>query len=255
MSPILEAVGLSKSFLQGGQTRLILEDASLSLNEGEFLSIIGSSGCGKSTFLELLAGVTRPDKGRIVYKGEDVTGKGGKLGYMPQDDLLFPWLSVRENALLPVRVANKDIRSAQKRIDELLPVFGLSDHAGHLPWQLSGGLRQRTALLRTCMTEARLLLLDEPYASLDAITRRQLQLWLKGIAKNLGLSVILVTHDISEAMLLSDRLIIMQADPGRFDLELEVPGSAKEGDPAFEALKSQVLGRLGLEQAPEPVTD
>ena len=127
MSPILEAVGLSKSFLQGGQTRLILEGASLSLNEGEFLSIIGSSGCGKSTFLELLAGVTRPDRGRIIYRGEDVTGKGGKLGYMPQDDLLFPWLSVRENALLPARVANKDIRSAKKRIDELLPVFGLSE--------------------------------------------------------------------------------------------------------------------------------
>ena len=117
MSHILEAAGLSKSFLLNGRSRLILEDASLALSGGEFLTIIGASGCGKSTFLELLAGITRPDQGRVVFMGEDITARSGKLGYMPQDDLLFPWLSVRDNALLPARVAKKDLQHARKRLD------------------------------------------------------------------------------------------------------------------------------------------
>jgi len=246
MSVILEAIGLSKSFLLKGQSRLILDAASLTLAEGEFLTIIGASGCGKSTFLELLAGVTRPDHGSVVYMGEEITAKGGKLGYMPQDDLLFPWLSVRDNALLPARVARSDIRQARNRVDKLLPVFGLENHADHLPWQLSGGLKQRTALLRTCMTEAGVLLLDEPFASLDAITRRQLQLWLKEISSSLALSVILVTHDISEAIILSSRLVLMKGDPGHFCEEFIIPPGVKEGSPAIDELKRRIFAALGI---------
>lgn len=246
MSHILEAAGLSKSFLLTGRSRLILEDASLALSGGEFLTIIGASGCGKSTFLELLAGITRPDQGRVVFMGEDITARSGKLGYMPQDDLLFPWLSVRDNALLPARVAKKDLRHARKRVDELLPVFGLQDHASHLPWQLSGGLRQRTALLRTCMSEAKVLLLDEPFASLDAITRRQLQLWLKEIASRLALSIILVTHDISEAIILSHRLVLMKGDPGHFGEEYIVPFGLSDDNPAIDELKRDIFTALGI---------
>jgi len=246
MSIILEAHGLSKSFLLKGQARLILEDASLKLGEGEFLSIIGSSGCGKSTFLELLAGVTRPDRGTVIHRGLDITGKAGHLGYMPQEDLLFPWLSVRDNALLPSRAGHKDLRKAKARLVELLPVFGLADHADHLPWQLSGGLRQRTALLRTCMTEARLLLLDEPFASLDAITRRQLQIWLKDIAAHMGFSIILVTHDISEALLLSSRLMLMKGHPGNFTQDFPVPEDSHDVGPANDRLKHQIFEALDL---------
>lgn len=236
MKALLQARSLCKTFLLSGKASLILKDASLSLEDGEFLSIIGPSGCGKSTFLELLAGVTRPDEGSIHYRDEDITGKSGKLGYMPQEDLLFPWLSVYDNALLPARVGKQELASAKSEIDRLLPVFGLDKHAKHLPWQLSGGLKQRTAFLRTCMTQAKILLLDEPFAGLDAITRKQLQIWLKGIAHDLGLSIILVTHDISEALVLSSRIVLMKGSPGSFGDSFKVP----QDEADREALKLQI---------------
>ena len=241
MKPVLTAQSLCKTFLVNGDKQLILQDASLELYENEFLSILGASGCGKSTFLELLAGVTKPDSGHIFHQGEEITGKGGYLGYMPQDDLLFPWLNVMENALLPVRIKKRDLKEARQRLDKLLPIFNLEAHAKHLPWQLSGGLKQRTAMLRTAMTEAPVLLLDEPFANLDAITRRQLQLWLKSISKELGSAIILVTHDISEALLLSDRVLLMQGPPGKFTSEYVL----KEGLDHQE-IKTQILKELEL---------
>lgn len=241
MKPILEARSLSKSFLLNEQPRLILKDASLSLSDGEFVSIIGSSGCGKSTFLELLAGVTMPDQGRIIHQGEDITGQSGKLGYMPQEDLLFPWLSVRDNALLPARILKQDLSHARTEINELLPIFGLAEHADHLPWQLSGGLRQRTAFLRTCMTRAKILLLDEPFASLDAITRKQLQSWLKDIALRLGLSIILVTHDILEALSLSTRLVLMKGSPGSFDKTYNLTNNSQDKDALMAEITKDLL--------------
>ena len=210
MQPILRANKLTKSFLLQGQPQLILRDVDFEMREQSFVCVVGSSGCGKSTFLELLAGITRPDSGEIYFRGEDITGKSGFLGYMPQDDLLFPWLNVVDNALIPVRIKGGDIKTAQAKVKQLLPVFGLEEHAEHLPYQLSGGLRQRAAFLRTCMMETELLLLDEPFASLDAITRLQLQNWLGVISRELKLSIILVTHDINEAIKLGDEVRVMK---------------------------------------------
>lgn len=241
MKPVLTAQSLSKSFLLNGQAQLILKDASLELYENEFLSILGASGCGKSTLLELLAGVTKPDSGCILHQGRDITGQGGFLGYMPQEDLLFPWLNVTENALLPAKIMNQDLKEAKKRLQRLLPIFNLESHAKHLPWQLSGGLKQRTAMLRTVMTQAPVLLLDEPFANLDAITRRQLQLWLKEISKELGSAIILVTHDISEALLLSNRVLLMKGPPGKFSKEYLWQEAAD-----LNKIKAQILKELEL---------
>lgn len=216
MPNILSARGLSKSFLLQGEPQLILHNVDFEMRDQSFVCVVGGSGCGKSTFLELLAGITRPDTGGIFFRDEEITGQSGRLGYMPQDDLLFPWLNVSENALIPVRIKGGDVKTAKSRVKELLPVFGLEDHAAHLPYQLSGGLRQRAAFLRTCMMDTELLLLDEPFASLDAITRLQLQNWLGYIAKELKLSIILVTHDINEAIKLGDEIRVMRSQPGQF---------------------------------------
>lgn len=246
MSEILRATGISKSFLLKGKPRLILDALQFRMEEGEFVSIVGSSGCGKSTWLELLAGITKPDTGEVFYQGQNITGQSGLLGYMPQEDLLFPWLSVLENVLIPVRVKNGDLPAARARIAELLPVFGLQEHASHLPYQLSGGLRQRAAFLRTCMLDTKLLLLDEPFASLDAITRVQLQNWLKVIIAELKLSIILVTHDIDEAIHLSDKIHIMQSQ-GKFAEVLSVDDSLRNDEKLRLGLKRRILDEVGKE--------
>ena len=213
---ILSTRNLTKTFLLHNEPQLILEDVNFEMAARDFICVVGSSGCGKSSFLELLTGISKPDTGSIFYQGKEITGKSGLLGYMPQDDLLLPWLNVVDNALIPVKIRKDDLRNARARIQSLLPVFGLEKHASHLPYQLSGGLRQRAAFLRTCMMETQLLLLDEPFANLDAITRLQLQNWLKDIAQDLKLSIILVTHDINEAISLGDEIRVMRGRPGNF---------------------------------------
>jgi len=241
MQPILRANKLTKSFLLQGQPQLILRDVDFEMREQSFVCVVGSSGCGKSTFLELLAGITRPDSGEIYFRGEDITGKSGFLGYMPQDDLLFPWLNVVDNALIPVRIKGGDIKTAQARAKRLLPVFGLEEHAEHLPYQLSGGLRQRAAFLRTCMMETELLLLDEPFASLDAITRLQLQNWLGVISRELKLSIILVTHDINEAIKLGDEVRVMKHQPGQFVATFELDRDKNKSDMEKMDLQREIL--------------
>lgn len=242
MSAVLETVGLAKSFLWNGQPRLILSDVSFRMEAGRFASVVGRSGCGKSTLLELLAGIIRPDRGKVLYRGEEITGKSGLLGYMPQDDLLFPWLSVAENALLPARVKRSDLKAARQEIARLLPVFGLEEHARHLPYQLSGGLRQRAAFLRTVMTGTDLLLLDEPFASLDAINRANMQDWLAEITRKLGLSVILVTHDIDEALILAEEVFVMRGEPGTIVTSVPNPQTGRLGEDARRTLKAEILG-------------
>jgi ABC-type nitrate/sulfonate/bicarbonate transport system ATPase subunit len=208
--PILQASNIHKSFLFKGELIQVLRGLMLELEEREFVSIVGASGCGKSTLLELLSGISLPDSGDIIYKNQIITGKTGILGYMPQDDLLFPWLKTLDNILLPIRIQGKDLKQFRQKALDSLPVFGLENYADYLPWQLSGGMKQRVALARTYMTGSKVLLLDEPLANLDAITRSTLQDWLGETVKNLGLAVILVTHDIDEAIKLSNRIAIMK---------------------------------------------
>jgi len=241
---LLEAKDIRKSFLYRGALSVVLEKLDFCQSEGQFISIVGPSGCGKSTFLELLCGVSLPDKGNIYFSGKEITGKTGNLGYMPQDDLLFPWLNVMQNILLPINVKGGKLESAKHRAEELVPLFGLENHLFHLPAQLSGGLRQRVALLRTYMTDSRLFLLDEPFAKLDAITRLQMQTWLQNLVEKLNLTVILVTHDIEEAILLSDRIDLMSISPGTFIRSFTLPAKDRMGQTEKVELRTEIQQML-----------
>ncbi|HQO47238.1 MAG TPA: ABC transporter ATP-binding protein [Candidatus Cloacimonas sp.] len=250
---ILEAKDIRKSFLFKGSLLVVLDKLQFWIQEGQFVSIIGPSGCGKSTFLELLAGITKPDQGNIILEGVNITGKTGYLGYMPQDDLLFPWLTTMQNILLPVKVKNGNEKEAKKKIMELLPLFGLQNYTDHLPYQLSGGLKQRVALLRTYMCSTEILLLDEPLAKLDALTRSQLQIWLKDIVHLLNLTVILVTHDIDEAILLSDRIDLMRINPGTFIESIELNRNVSLSAEEQLKLKAKIRSKLVYGEDKEPI--
>jgi len=249
MPELLQVLSLSKSFLFEGKPVLVLNDISLTVREHEFISIIGSSGCGKSTLLELLAGITIPDSGQILHKGTDITGKAGHCGYMPQEDLLLPWLSLTENAILPVRIRQGDVKAAKAKAQKLMAEFGLAGFERYKPGQLSGGMKQRSAFLRTLMCETDILLLDEPFANLDALTRLQMQEWLAEVQARLQLTIILVTHDIDEAIRLSDVIYVMDSSPGPFISAEKVPEelhNAREGkiNPRWSELKSGLTARL-----------
>jgi ABC-type nitrate/sulfonate/bicarbonate transport system ATPase subunit len=249
MESLLKVHKLSKSFLFEGKKVAVLKDISFELKDQEFIAIIGSSGCGKSTLLELIAGITVPDSGQILKHGKDITGKAGFAGYMPQDDLLFPWLSLIENAILPCRINGKDLSLARKRVLLLLPDFGLQGYENHKPNQLSGGMKQRAAFLRTVMSEAEILLLDEPFANLDALTRLQMQQWLLDLQAKLKQTIILVTHDIDEAICLADTIYVMDNAPGPFICEQSVPAELHQTDaeithPLWSLLKKELTAKL-----------
>jgi ABC-type nitrate/sulfonate/bicarbonate transport system ATPase subunit len=249
MKELISVSNLCKSFLFEGREVLVLNGISFDVQEYEFISIIGSSGCGKSTLLELIAGITIPDSGNVFKQDIDITGQAGYAGYMPQEDLLLPWLSLLENAILPVRIHKKDIKAAKRKALDLLPAFGLEGYENHKPWQLSGGMKQRAAFLRTVMSETDILLLDEPFANLDALTRLQMQRWLISIKNKLELTIILVTHDIDEAIRMSDTIYVMDSTPAPFIYMDKVPAElhADNSDitnPLWAKLKANLTEKL-----------
>ena len=213
---------IDATYLAEDQLLPVLADISISVSRGEFVSILGPSGSGKSTILKIAAGLLIPDRGQVMVDGVNVTGEKRLVGYMPQQDLLFPWKRLKENAALPLLAAGLPKRNALARVEELLPVFGLKDFADYYPRQLSGGMRQRASLLRTMLVESDILLLDEPFASLDALTRLNLQEWLLEIWEQFRRSVLFVTHSIDEAIFLSDRIYIITERPGRIAMEKSI---------------------------------
>ena len=224
----------------------VLEGVSVELDEGEFVTIVGPSGCGKTTFFNVLIGLTSCDGGEIAYEGKKVENLRGLVAYMQQRDLLLPWRTLLRNVLLGPEIQGKLDDGVLSRARELLSFFRLDNFADMYPAQLSGGMKQRAALARTLMFGKELLLLDEPLSALDAITRRKLQSYLMALSERFGKSVLMITHDVEEALLLSDRIYVFSALPARvrrvIEVGMEKPRSI--ADKRFLELKEEILGEL-----------
>jgi NitT/TauT family transport system ATP-binding protein len=209
----LRDVGL-RYFGREGETEA-LKDISLSIAPGEFVAIIGQSGCGKSTLLSLISGILKPTEGAVLLDGRAITGPSRKVGYMLQQDYLFEWRTILENAVLGAEIQGADMGAARARATQLLTRYGLGKFLHYLPRQLSGGMRQRVALARTLCTEPDVVLLDEPFSALDSQTRLALADEVADILRREGKTAILVTHDIGEAISMAERVVVLSRRPGR----------------------------------------
>ncbi|MEC9279396.1 MAG: ABC transporter ATP-binding protein [Chloroflexota bacterium] len=248
---------VSKSFDVDGRRQLVLDDINLAVGEGEFVSIIGPSGCGKSTLLNIVAGLDSADSGTTSVEGTQGSSSLGQVGYMQQKDLLLPWRTVLDNTILGLELAGVPKRQARSRALELTETFGLDGFEGQYPYALSGGMRQRAAFLRTMLMDQEVILLDEPFGALDALTRVQMQEWLLQLWDSLRKTIVLITHDMDEAILLSDRVYVLTPRPGRIATILEVdlprPRSYEQlTEPAFSRLKSRLLKHLREKKPEEP---
>ena len=217
-SPALQAEGIAKSY--GGRT--IIEHVSLTLGEGELVCLLGISGAGKTTLFNVLSGLERPDQGQVFLKGRDVTGTPGQISYMLQRDLLLPHKKVLDNVALPLVIRGVGKREARKTALTHFGTFGLEGTQDKYPAQLSGGMRQRAALLRTFLGSQGVALLDEPFSALDALTKREIHQWYMGMMEQLNLATLFITHDIDEAVLLSDRVCILSGQPGQINADLTI---------------------------------
>lgn len=192
------------------------------MRRGEFVSVIGTSGSGKSTLFKLVTGLLEPNQGDILFDGQKTGKRLGRVGYMPQKDLLLPWKTVLENVLLPLEVTKERKQARLPEIKKWLARFGLAEYESSYPSELSGGMKQRVAFLRTLMTGKELLLLDEPFGALDSMTKRKMHKWLLGLWGELQKTVLFITHDLEEAILLSDRVYVLQ-DTGIKELKVNLP--------------------------------
>jgi ABC-type nitrate/sulfonate/bicarbonate transport system ATPase subunit len=199
-----------------------LERTSFELAEGTFTSVVGPSGCGKSTLFNVVSGLLAPDDGRVYLDDHDVTGRTGLVGYMLQKDLLVPWRTVVNNITLGAKLTGRITEADRHEARRLARQYGLGEFLDHYPSALSGGMRQRVALMRTLVTNHRLLLLDEPFGALDSQTRLEMQQWLLRVWSESGRTVLFITHDVDEAVFLSDRVLVMSPRPGRVAADLEV---------------------------------
>ena len=215
-SSILEAKGVTKRY-QGDK---IIEDISIEVRSGELVSLLGASGVGKTTLFHILSGLERPDEGAVLLNGEDITGVPGRMSYMQQKDLLLPFETIVENVSIPLMLAGAPRKAAHEKALSYFGEFGIEGCERKYPHQLSGGMRQRAALLRSYLFSGKLMLLDEPFSALDAITRSSMQEWFRRIMASHGTTALFITHDVEEARLLSDRIYIMEGVPGRISNEI-----------------------------------
>ncbi len=242
---------VNKSFRVDGQIVQALDNVSIHAEAHEFVSLIGPSGCGKSTLLNIVGGLLEPDQGEILLGGEPGVGRLGRIGYMPQRDLLLPWRKLLDNVLLGPEVCGQDRAQARREAHDLLPLFGLQGFEEHYPATLSGGMRQRAALMRTFLCKQEIVLLDEPFGALDALTRRTMRRWLLDVWNRFRQTLIFVTHDVEEAVFLSNRVYVFSPRPGRVLLELgiDLPQPRPEhvvSEPHFIVYRDQLLEALGV---------
>ncbi|HEY7256393.1 MAG TPA: ABC transporter ATP-binding protein [Solirubrobacterales bacterium] len=222
--PKLRAEGLCKTYPSAGGPGDVaaLRDVEFEVGAGEFVSIVGPSGCGKSTLFSIIAGLIRPSAGNVLLDGSEPKQLLGEIGYMLQRDLLMPWRTVLDNTTVGLELNGVSRRKARRRALDEFERFGLTGFERHWPAKLSGGMRQRAALLRTFLAGRQVMLLDEPFGALDALTRQRMQEWLLDIWQEDSKTIVFVTHDVEEAVFLSDRVHVMSGRPGRIVLSLEV---------------------------------
>ena len=212
----LKVRGVSKSF----EGKKIIENISIELHQGEIVSLLGISGGGKTTLFNVIAGLSSPDQGAVYLDGEEITGKPGKISYMLQKDLLLPYRTIEDNVALPLLIKGEKKREARRKVGAYFEEFGLDGTEKKYPHQLSGGMRQRAALLRTYLFSDGVALLDEPFSALDTLTKNSMHAWYLNIMEQIRLSTLFITHDIDEAILLSDRIYLMGGKPGKITDEI-----------------------------------
>ena len=241
----LEVRGVSKSF--GDQA--VLRDISLRLRQGELVSLLGVSGGGKTTLFNIISGLLQPDAGQVFLDGEEITGHPGKISYMLQKDLLLPYRTVEDNVALPLILKGVKKAEARKQAVELFEQFGLSGTEKQYPSQLSGGMRQRAALLRTYLFSHNVALLDEPFSALDTLTKTAMHQWYLKVMEQIRLTTLFITHDIDEAIVLSDRICLLTGRPGRITDEILIrePKPRPEDfrlSPEFLEYKRRIVAKL-----------
>jgi ABC-type nitrate/sulfonate/bicarbonate transport system ATPase subunit len=243
----IELRGVSKTFYgRRGNEVPVLDDIDFNARAGEFVSVIGPSGCGKSTLFKLIAGLDRADAGTVTLNELPLVQSDHPVAYMPQKDLLLPWRSVVRNVTMPLEIAGVGKAEARERADRLFPLFGLEGFEDAHPFVLSGGMRQRAALMRTVIQERPLMLLDEPFGALDSLTRTDMQEFLLDVWDRFGHTIVFITHDIREAIYLSDRIYVMTARPARVRMKVTVDLPRPRpleviATPKFAALEAELL--------------
>jgi NitT/TauT family transport system ATP-binding protein len=245
MTPKLVVDDVSRSFRRGRTTTAALDGVTMEVAAGELVCLLGSSGCGKSTLLNIVAGLDQATSGEVRVDGERVIGPGADRGVVFQSYSLFPWRTVADNVSFGLEVAGLARAERRERVAELLGIMNLIEHADKLPRELSGGMRQRVAIGRALAPEPDVLLLDEPFAALDAQTRRSMQDFLLTLWKRTGCTIVMVTHDVDEAIYLAGRIYVMSARPGRIAEEVTVPFGDRAQhvlrDPRFLDLRDELV--------------
>jgi NitT/TauT family transport system ATP-binding protein/sulfonate transport system ATP-binding protein len=243
---LLTVRSVTKRFAVGDDEVEALAPVDLAIPKSEFVCMIGASGCGKSTLLRIIAGFEEPTTGHVSIDGKPVTGPGSDRGMVFQDYALFPWMTVRQNISFGPRQRHLPREKIDRTTDEFVKMVGLERFADRYPNQLSGGMKQRVAIARVLANNANILLMDEPFGALDALTREQLQNELLQIWKRTGVTTIFVTHSVEEAVLLADRVLVMSAGPGRIDSDfrIDLPRPRDVSSPEFNALRRDIARRL-----------
>ncbi|WP_379126807.1 ABC transporter ATP-binding protein [Paenibacillus sp. sgz500958] len=231
MLPVVQLKGITHAYLGDREASIAVEDLNLSIEKGEFVSLVGPSGCGKTTLLSIIAGLLQPSKGEVILNGHVVSGPSPEVGYMLQQDYLFPWRTILDNALLGLELTGRLYEETREKTLRLLADMGLEGTGSQYPSQLSGGMRQRVALVRTLATDPHLLLLDEPFSALDYQIKLQLENLVSETFRKRGTTAILVTHDLAEAIAVSSTVILLERNPGRIRKAFKIPEAIREAPP------------------------